>query len=97
MKNIGNQIKNQPLEGIQVRKIVKNQDLEILSITLERGSSLKEHITHRDATLIVLEGELDFHIQQEVYPLKQHEDFFIPKNLPHWVDAKEDSRLLIIR
>ena len=94
---IGKQIKNQPFEGIKVLKILKNSDLEILSITLEKGAVLPEHISPKNATLIVLEGALEFHITGETYSLEQLEDFSFPKDTPHWVEASENSRFLIVR
>ncbi|MBT8209943.1 MAG: cupin domain-containing protein [Eudoraea sp.] len=97
MYKIGQQIKIQPINGIQVRKLLKDKDLEILSITLEKGTVLPEHSSPKEATLIVLEGALDFHIQGKTYFLEHLEDFSFPKELPHWVEARENSRFLIIR
>lgn len=97
MYEIGKQIKTQPMEGLQVRKPVKGQDLEILSITLEKGAVLQEHISPRDATLVVLEGNLEFAIDGKIYLLERFEDFSFPKGVIHRVKALEDSRFLIIR
>ncbi len=97
MYEIGKQIKTQLIDGIQVLKILKNRDLEILSITLEKGAVLPEHISPKDATLVVLEGALVFHIQGNSYLLEQWEDLLFPKKAPHWVEASENTRFLIIR
>ena len=97
MYEIGNQIKTQSINGKIVRKVVKNESLEVLSITLEKGCLLPEHISPKDAVLIVLKGALDFHIQGKTYFLQYLEDFSFQKEIPHWVEAKENSRILIIR
>ncbi|MCE2613961.1 cupin domain-containing protein [Flavobacteriaceae bacterium D16] len=97
MYEIGNQIKTQPFNGKNVRKLLKNDALEVLSITLETGSVLPEHTSPRDATLIVLEGALDFHIQEETYFLEYLEVFSFPKETLHWVEGKANTRFLIIR
>lgn len=97
MYEIGQQIKTQLIEGLQVRKPLKNEALEVLSITLEKGSVLPDHTSPRDATLIVLEGTLDFFINGKTFPLEHYEDFSFPKEEVHRVTAREDSRFLIIR
>jgi quercetin dioxygenase-like cupin family protein len=76
---------------------MKNEALEILSITLEKGSVLPQHTSPRDAFLIVLEGALEFLINGKTYSLKQFEDFSFPKEVTHQVVAREDSRFMIIR
>lgn len=97
MYEIGQLIKTQPIAGLQVRKPIKNDALEILSITLEKGSVLPEHTSPRDAFLIVLEGALEFRINGKSYLIGQFEDFSFPKEVTHQVKAREDSRFLIIR
>ncbi len=97
MYKIGHQIKNQPIEGLQVRKPIESERPEFLSITLEKGGVLPEHTSPSDAILIVLEGRLDFLIDGETYCLEKFQDFSFPKDVTHRVEAREDSRFLIIR
>ena len=97
MYNIGQQIKTQPVDGLQVRKPLKNEALEILSLSLEKGSVLPEHTSPKDAFLLVLEGALEFTINGKTYTLEALEDFSFPKEVIHRVEAREDSRFLIIR
>ena len=97
MYEVGQLISTQPLKGLQVRKPLKNKTLEVLSISLEKGTVLPEHTSPKDAFLVVLEGALDFHIQGRIYALEILEDFSFPKEVPHWVEARENSRFLIIR
>ena len=97
MYQVGQLISTQPLKGLQVRKPLKNKTLEVLSISLEKGKALPEHTSPKDAFLVVLEGAIDFHIQGEKYPLERLEDFSIPKEVPHFVNARKNSRFLIIR
>jgi quercetin dioxygenase-like cupin family protein len=71
--------------------------MEILSLTLEKGSVLPDHTSPRDAFLIVLEGTLDFYIDGKTFHLQRFEDFSFPKDRMHKVIAREDARFLIIR
>ena len=93
----GNQIADQPFDKLQIKKIVKTDSLEILSISLEKGATFPEHTSPKDAQLIVLEGEIVFHINGTSYQLKTQQNFNFPKTTPHFVMANENSKFLIIR
>lgn len=94
---IGNQIVEQPFDNLQIEKIVKTDTLEILSISLEKEAKFPEHTSPRDAQLVVLEGEIVFHINDTSYQLKTQQNFNFPKDTPHTVTARENSKFLIIR
>jgi quercetin dioxygenase-like cupin family protein len=97
MYNISNQIADQRFDNLQIQKIVKTNALEILSISLEKGATFPEHTSPSDAQLIVLEGDIVFHINEDSYQLKTQQNFNFPKATPHAVSANENSKFLIIR
>jgi len=97
MYQVNNQIKDQEYKGLQIQKLKQNSNFEILSISLEKGSKLPEHSSPEDAQLILLEGEIIFHINNEAYNLICHQNISFPKETPHWVLANENSKFLIIR
>lgn len=97
MYDINNQIADQQFNGLQVQKLAKTSNLEILSISLEKESDFPEHTSPRDAQLIVLEGDILFHINGDSYQLKKYEHFNFPKETVHWVHANYNSKFLIIR
>lgn len=94
---IDSTIQNQPFKGLQVSKLVCNDRLEILSISLEKGAVFPPHDSPLDAHLIVLTGEIVFHINKTPITLKKEQHFNFPKNQEHWVEANENSKFLIIR
>lgn len=77
--------------------MAKTDAYEILGITLKKGSIFPEHISPTEAHLIVLEGNINFHIDQKEFHLKTQQHFSFPKETPHWVEALSDSKFLIIR
>ena len=97
MYKTSNQIAEQKFDKLQVQKLVKTEALEILSISLEKGAKFPEHTSPADAQLIVLEGDIVFHINENSYQLKSQENFSFPKAMPHSVRANENSKFLIIR
>jgi len=95
--NINNTIADQTFEGLQVKQLVKNQKLEILSISLAKGAVFPSHESPEDAHLIVLEGTIAFYIEENPIVLTAQQQFSFPKKTAHWVEAYQDSKFLIIR
>lgn len=97
MIDIDNTIAQQPFDGLQVEQLVKNPALEILSISLAKNAVFPNHTSPKDAHLIVLEGSINFHIENQIVNLTAQQHFGFSKEVEHWVTAKEDTKFLIIR
>ena len=97
MYTIKDDIALQPFDKLQVQKLVKNESLEILSISLEKDAVFPEHTSPTDAQLILLDGFIAFYIKGECYEIKKEQRFSFPKQTAHWVKANENSKFLIIR
>ena len=97
MYEISDRFKEQPYQSLKVLKMAKTDAYEILGITLEKGCIFPEHISPTEAQLIVLEGDINFHIDQKKFHLKTQQHFNFPKETPHWVEALSDSKFIIIR
>tara|TARA_R110002167_G_scaffold278424_5_gene484271 strand:- start:1334 stop:1627 length:294 start_codon:yes stop_codon:yes gene_type:complete len=97
MYSIDSTIRTQEFKKLQVNKLAKTDAYEILSISLEKDAIFPEHTSPTDAQLIVLEGEIDFHINGESYPLGAYQHFDFPKATKHWVIAKVNAKFLIVR
>jgi quercetin dioxygenase-like cupin family protein len=92
-----NLIKTQGFDKLQIQKVVRNDQFEILSITLEAGALFPEHTSPSEAVLVLLEGQIDFHISGAHYDLQPQESIQFDAHTEHWVMAKENSKFLIIR
>lgn len=97
MYTIQSTIKSQKFDALQVQKLAKNDAFEILNISLEKGAVFPTHTSTANAQLIVLEGDILFHINGETFHLKEQQHFSFPKETEHWVKANENSKFLIIR
>ena len=97
MIDIDNTIAQQPFDGLQIEKLVKNTSLEILSISLAKNAIFPKHTSPKDAHLIVLEGSIDFHIENQTVNLTAQQHFGFSKEVEHWVKANKDAKFLIIR
>lgn len=97
MYTINNTIASQPFDKLQVQKLVKNDTLEILSISLEKDAVFPEHTSPTDAQLVIMEGDIFFHVKGETFHLKKQQHFSFAKKEKHWVKANVNSKFLIIR
>ena len=97
MFKIQEEIKEQSFDKLQISKLTQNESFEVLSISLEKNAIFPEHTSPSDAVLVVLEGAIDFHINDNRYHLTRQEYFSFPKKTPHWVTASENSKFLIVR
>nr|AWJ66156.1 hypothetical protein [uncultured bacterium] len=97
MYKTSDQIAEQGFDKLQVQKLVKTENLEILNISLEKGATFPEHTSPTEAQLIVLEGDIEFNINGKQYQLKKQQHFNFPKQVAHYVEANENSKFLIIR
>lgn len=84
-------------EGLTIQKIWKQENTEILYISLEKGSDFPAHDSPKNAFLQVLEGEIIFRINNQVFTIKAQENFQFPPKEIHSVSAIQNSKFLIIR
>ncbi|SFB98017.1 hypothetical protein SAMN04487891_104168 [Flagellimonas taeanensis] len=94
---IDNTIAQQPFDGLQIEHLVKTPSLEILSISLARDTVFPKHISPKDVHLVVLEGSIDFYIENQIVTLTVQQHFGFSKGVEHWVKANTDAKFLIIR
>ncbi len=97
MHQINTTIKQSPVKGLNINKLASVDASEILLITLEKESVFPTHTSKTDATLIVLEGAIMFHINNTAYELSKHDILSFKKDEAHWVKANANSKFLIIR
>jgi quercetin dioxygenase-like cupin family protein len=71
---------------------------KVISMQIESGEQVKEHITKVPALLVCISGDAVFQDENgNTIELKSGDYVNIKPNLKHWVDANEDSNLLIIK
>lgn len=90
-------INESPFRGLDVLKLVHTDAVEILRITLEAGALFPEHLSPTDAILLVLDGDIQFHIASDTHRIRTMQYLQFGAGLPHHVKAATDSRFLIIR
>ena len=86
-----------PIKGLNVAKIFKSDSTETLLISLEKSTLFPKHTSPKSTFLVVLEGNIDFHINNETINLLKHHSYTFEKDREHYVTANENAKFLIIR
>lgn len=97
METIDDTIKEQSFKLLKVQKLTSGASPQIFSIFLEKGAEFTEKGSSRPAHIIVMEGAIDLFINKKMHHLSKHQHFQFGKDTPHWIEALEDSKFLIIR
>lgn len=90
-------IKEFNVEGVKTKKVVENSIGDIILIGLAKGERIKEHVSNTDATIYIVEGEIEFSINGKEINLKEKEFFTFLKNVPHALKGIENSKILLIK
>ena len=97
MYTTNNLLAEQKYRDLQIVQLIRTSDYEVLSVTLEAGAIFPEHSSPKDAHIIVLEGEIYFGINNEVYNLSAQQVFEFEADTKHFVKALTNTKFLIIR
>ena len=84
------------INGLQVANVFKSDSTETLLISLEKNKLFPTHTSPKSTFLVVLEGNIDFHIENKKVTLAKHQSFTFQKSIEHKVMANENSKFLII-
>ena len=81
-----------------VAKALQKTELnKVLAVAFKKGMSLKEHKANLFTTIYLLEGKMKYQDAEREIILEQYGEVEILSNLPHAVEALEDSLLLLIQ
>lgn len=97
IKQDANYITNTKTKGLTVKKMFTNSTSEVILITLEKDAVFPEHTSPKDALLVVLEGTINFYIENNTMLLNTNQVYSFKKEIQHHVIAKENSKFLIVR
>lgn len=82
--------------GIASRVLAKNGGGNVTLFAFDRGEGLSEHTAPFDALVLVLDGSLLLTVGGSPVVAAPGTIVRMPANIPHAVDAREPSRMLLI-
>ncbi len=85
------------IKELKATNIFTSDSTETLLITLEKDKLFPTHTSPKTAFLVVLEGNINFYIENKTVTLAKHQSYTFQKSIEHKVTANENSKFLIIR
>lgn len=76
---------------IVTKVILESSFSKEIRILLKKGQIMKEHKTAYPIVVHILEGEIDFGVQDEIKCLKKGDILTLEGNIPHDLTALQDS------
>lgn len=75
----------------------QGKDLKCLCIGFRKGMILPKHKSNVPTRLVVLIGEVEFYDPNGSTTLSLFDEYEIPVEEMHWVEAREESLILLIK
>ncbi len=79
------------------KPLYKKEGIKILMLGFKKGMILKEHKAHVPTKLVVLEGKVIYKSEAVEIELEKYDEFEIPVNDLHAVNATEDTVCMLIQ
>jgi len=87
-------------DEFQKKILLKNDESMFLIFALKEGQFIGTHVSHKDAVIYILEGEVKFDMYEENkkdYILKTGDILKLKKMDKHSVIAKKNSKFIVVR
>lgn len=78
------------------KTLVSGRAGTVTAFAFDEGQELSEHTAPYDASVIVLEGEVEIKVSGVAHSLKEGEMIIMPANKPHAVKAVKQFKMLLI-
>lgn len=77
--------------AIKVTPIIENEYFKEIRIAMQQGAILKEHKAPSAIIVHILQGEIEFKVEQEIFILKEFDFITLAPNKTHSLQANKDS------
>lgn len=75
----------------------KGEGFHVLAIGFKKDMLLPKHTSSLPARLLVIKGEVVYNNAEGANRLGLYDEYEIPVDEPHWVEASEESIILVIK
>ena len=84
-------------ERVQVKKVFENKHGGVVLLAFRAGQKLDTHIAPYEVMVNVVEGDVDFTMNDVRNNLKKGDFMLMGANVPHSVEAKTDAKLMLVK
>ena len=82
---------------LSVNILVENEQSSLRVFAFDKDVKISKHVVSTYACVYVIEGVIEFSIDNNKYLLSKGEMLIIPPNIEHAVCAQERSKMMLIR
>lgn len=93
---LANQIEN-GADRVHFKGIMQNENGGIALVAFKAGQVLDTHVAPAELMVTVLEGEIEFTVQDTPHHLAAGEFMLVGEGVPHSVVAKTDAKMLLVK
>ena len=91
-------VEGKPIEGkILAKQLIKGEEMTLIEIQLERGVVTPRHAHSHESLIYVVKGKLKSMVGGEVYILGPGDVCRHPREVPHFVEALDESTFVEIK
>lgn len=80
-----------------VKVLQRGEHFKVLVLGFKKGMVLKEHQTNLTTRLVVVDGSIVYRKATDSVNMNKFDEIDIPVNVPHSVEAQEDSICFLIQ
>jgi quercetin dioxygenase-like cupin family protein len=80
-----------------VKILQRGEHFKVLVLGFKKGMVLKEHQTNLTTKLVIVDGSIVYRRANDSVNLNKFDEIDIPINVPHSVEAQEDSICFLIQ
>jgi quercetin dioxygenase-like cupin family protein len=80
-----------------VKILQRGEHFKVLVLGFKKGMVLKEHQTNITSKLVIVDGSIVYRRANDAVNLNKFDEIDIPINVPHSVEAQEDSICFLIQ
>jgi quercetin dioxygenase-like cupin family protein len=83
--------------GPVVKVLKRGEHFKVLVLGFKKGMVLKEHQTNTTTKLVIIDGSIVYRNANDSVNMNKFDEIDIPINVPHSVEAREDSICFLIQ
>ena len=84
-------------DKVHFKQIFSNENGGVVLVAFKAGQKLDTHMAPAEVMVSVLEGEVEFTIQDKAHTIKAGEFLLLGADVPHSVLAKADSKMMLVK
>lgn len=84
-----------PKQGVLSKTVFEGSSVEVDLFMLPAGEKISAHTSSRDATVLIMQGEAEFTLGEQVHRVKAGDWFFMEAGLVHALSSIEDLVFLL--